>query len=130
MSKIVKKIKEVGSYSESLKLDVLSYRRKGGVSLMNASRFYGIPESTIRSWEKSSEVSPSSQKRGLYMNDEDPKIRELESALSDAHLKIKLYEKMLELAQEDYGIEVKKNSVTGQYGLIKKNTGSKGPVKR
>ena len=76
MNKLEKKRREVGSYSESFKFEVLSYRKGEGVSLMDASRFYDIPESTIRSWERAEENSLNDLKCGIFMKDDSQKIRE------------------------------------------------------
>lgn len=121
-------------YSESLKLEVLGELWKGETGLSILSAKYDIPVSTIATWSRirgeSSRESVNTLKGRVYMGEEDPKIRDLESALAESLLRNKLYEKMFEYAKEDYGIELKKNAVTGQYSLIKKNTVSLGSVKR
>lgn len=121
-------------YSESLKLEVLGELSKGDVSLSTLGAKYSIPVSTIATWSRvrgeSSRESLTAVKGRVYMGEEDLKIRELESALAESLLKNKLYEKMFEYAKEDYGIELKKNAVTGQYSLVKKNTALPPPVKR
>jgi len=121
-------------YSESLKLEVLEVLSKGDISLTELSHKYSIPISTIATWSRAnksvSQLTENTIKGRVYMGEEDPKIRELESALAESLLKNKLYEKMFEYAKEDYGIELKKNAVTGQYSLIKKNIPSLGSAKR
>ena len=121
-------------YSESLKLEVLGELSKGEVSLSTLGAKYSIPVSTIATWSRvrgeTSRESVHTIKGRVYMGEEDLKIRELESALAESLLKNKLYEKMFEYAKEDYGIELKKNAVTGQYSLIKKNVVSPLSVKR
>lgn len=134
MSEIKEKRRKLKRYSESLKLEVLTELSKEEQGLKALSLRYNIPESTIATWSRV-KTSPriesgNSIKGRVYMGEEDLKIRELESALADSLLKNKLYEKMFEYAKEDYGIELKKNAVTGQYSLIRKDTGLSGSVKR
>lgn len=129
----VKKRRKTNSYGESLKLEVLRELSLGGFTFKELSNKYGIPSSTISTWSRTvrNDVKEptTSIKERVYMGEEDQKIRDLESALADSLLKNKLYEKMFEYAKEDYGIEIKKNTATGQYSLTRKNTGSGGSVK-
>ena len=115
--------RETRRYSEALKMEVVSELEEGRQLLSEASRHYGIPKTTIRDWRKRYGRSRNGNvinkpMVNIGMKDQSDKIRELESALADAHLKIKLYDKMFELAKED-GIEVKKNTVTGQLEVLR-----------
>lgn len=54
------------------------------------------------------------------MKDEKEKIQELQQALSDAHLKLRLYEKMFELAGAELQTDIKKNFYTEASERLKK----------
>jgi transposase-like protein len=126
MSEDRKKSVKLSSYSESMKLEVLGKLSSGEHRLSDLAARYGIPVSTISTWNrkglKRSKDQSTIVKGRVYMGEEDQKIRDLESALAESLLKNKLYEKMFEYAKEDYGIELKKNAANGQYSLVKHNT--------
>lgn len=120
------------AYSEALKLHVVSEIENGKQSLAEACRRYGIPVTTARDWL---DLHGKRQRRvrviEVTMKDQEDKIKELKSALSDAHLKIRIYEKMFELAEKECGIGIKKNTATGQLELVrtKKVVRSQGAAK-
>lgn len=133
MSENRKRLVKLASYSESLKLEVLGKLSSGELCLSDLAAKYGIPVSTISTWNRRglnrSKEQSNIVKGRVYMGEEDQKVRDLESALAESLLKNKLYEKMFEYAKEDYGIELKKNTATGQYSLIRHNTVSPKSVK-
>jgi transposase-like protein len=115
-----KRIKIVKSYSESLKLKAVSEIESGELSQAEASRHYGCTKGAIYSWmQKYSKLDRRTKLVRVSMKSEADKIKELESSLSRAHLKLELYEAMMELAKKDHGLEIKKNTSTQEYELLK-----------
>jgi transposase len=110
MKKVTEKTRRV--YSAPLKLHVVSEIENGSLSLSEASRRYSIPITTIQQW-LSVHGKKISRLRVIEvtMKDQDDKIRELQKALSDAHLKLRIYEKMIEFAQDEEGLEIKKKAL-------------------
>lgn len=108
----------IKKYSEALKLKVVSDIEGGKLIMSEAARGYSIPTTTISNWlDKYGTRRKKTKIVSIIMKDEKDKIRELESALSKAHLKLELYDLMFKFAEEDYGLEIKKNAETGQYEL-------------
>lgn len=117
----MRKLIERRVYSESIKRQIANEVEKGLLSIGGACRHYNVPQTTVRSWVEKYCVSRDKIKTiEVVMKDQEDQIKELKSALADAYLKMKIYDKMLELAGEDYGFEVKKNTSTGQLELVKK----------
>ena len=92
-------------------------------SVKEAKRKYNIgSNSAILYWMRQfSGVENPRESRLLFMTDkktikndkltkEEKKIKELEEALRKEKNRVLLYEAMLEIAEEDYGIEIRKKS--------------------
>ena len=121
-----KDVETIRCYSEALKLKVVEEIETGGQSLCEAGRRYSIPPSTISVWlKKYGRVRRHRQVVEITMKDQADKIKELQAALAEAHLKARIYEKALDLASEEHGFEVKKNSSTGQLDLLRKGSKEK-----
>lgn len=116
------------TYEVSFKKKMVEEIRQRGRSLNDISYRYRIPPSTIRSWVlkyDGVESRKTIDKMENVMKDQETKVKELQAALSDAHLRLMVYEKMIEIAKEEYGVEFKKNSNTGEYEVVKEHKKSK-----
>ncbi|MCB0717554.1 MAG: transposase [Bacteroidetes bacterium] len=124
-------------YSSAFKLKVIGQIERGELTMEAARRIYDIGGgSTVRGWLKAygrSDLLP--QQVRVQMKDENDKlkaqadrIRELEHALSESRLEVLALRSTLEVWEEDYGVDIKKKSVTkaSLAALQKKlDTGSK-----
>ena len=118
--KEAKVVKIVRTYSESLKLKAVKEIESGVMNQSEAARYYGCTKGAVNFWmRKYSNKLQQTKVIRVGMKSESDKIRELESALAKAHMKLDVYEKMMELAKENDGIEVKKNTSTGEYEVYK-----------
>lgn len=96
-------------YSESFREQVVSEVESGRMSCAEASREYGISKSLMKNWlNEYGKFRPQRSIVEVVMKSEKEKISELEKALSEAHLKLRLYDKMLELAGKKYKTDLKK----------------------
>ncbi len=129
---MMKQAGEYFSYSESFKLKLVLEIGELGLRQQEVCRKYGVASSTLRGWLK--KYSPSYRNKELavkrhygghiMMKDEkDKRIEELESRLSDALVKMEVYERMMELAKEKYQIDLKKNYSTIALNLLKGDQG-------
>lgn len=84
---------------------------RGGVSLRELSREHGIKYQTLHRWVKDHESGKEGEdKRRREVIDKMPKdVRELQRELYEARLKAKLFETMVDLAEKDLGIPIRKN---------------------
>ena len=106
-------------YSTAFKLKVISEIESGELSIEQARKIYNIGgSSTITKWIKKFGRNHLLGKIvRIEMRDEIDQLKklqkekaELESALAKAHLKILSLETIIESAEEDLGIELKKST--------------------
>ena len=107
------------TYSSAFKRMIISEIERGEISIESARELYGIGgKTTIQKWmkqfgkeEKISKVVKIQMKNEL---DELKKLKkekkELESALAKSQVEIYALEALVEIAKEDYGIDLKKKS--------------------
>jgi transposase-like protein len=105
-------------YSEAFKLQVVEEIEKGKYTIGEAKKIYNIGGmTTIQRWiKKMGKKQLLSKKVKIETPDELSRIKELErenkklkEALLDQTIKALGYEKMIELAEKDFGIKIKKN---------------------
>lgn len=110
-------------YSTAFKLKVISEIESGQLSIEQARKIYNIGgSSTITKWiQKFGKNHLLGRIVRIEMPDEIDQLKrlqkekaELESALAKAHLKILSLESIIESAEEDLGIELKKSTVKKQ----------------
>ena len=105
-------------FSEELKRHVVSEIENGRLRCVDAAREYRISKSVLKNWLCDyGRFRPKRSVVEVVMKSEKDKIAELEQALSEAHLKIRLYDKILEQAGMKYKTDLKKTfgiQVSGQ----------------
>lgn len=102
--------KEIRRYSVELKKKVVEEVESGKLTQAEACRRYGLRKGAV--WDFLKEYGKVGSGRRIVevvMSDQKDKIDELKQALADAHLKLRLYDKMLELAGKEYKVDLKKN---------------------
>jgi len=96
-------------YSEEVKRYVVERLESGEVSRADLSREYGITKASLSYWlEEYGKFQPRKSIVEVVMKSEKEKIAELEKALSEAHLKIRLYDEIIKLADKEYKTDLKK----------------------
>jgi transposase-like protein len=117
-------------YSESLKQHVVNAIESAELSQSEAAREYGCTKGCINHWmSKYGKNYKRTRVVRIAMKDEKERIRELESALARAHMKLEVYEKMVEFACEEEKLEIKKNTSTGELRLVRKGVNLKDSAK-
>ena len=105
-------------YSLSFKQKVIEEIESGKLTKAGARRLYGIgSETSIQKWIKQlGKLHLLNKIVRIELKDEVSKLkqlekekRELESALAKAHLKLVAYESLIEVAEKELGIDLKKN---------------------
>mgnify|MGYP001190388216 CR=1 FL=1 len=100
---------EIKRFSEALKKRIIEEIERGSVSLAEASSLYGCSKAVIKHWlSEYGKYRPQRSIVEVTMKDEKEKIEELQKALAEAHLKIRIYDKMFEQANKQYKIDLKK----------------------
>lgn len=107
--------------SDELKRRIVEQIESGDIGQCEAARLYQISRGAIQKWLRLYGRLPHTREViEVVMKDEKEKLAELQEALADAHLKLRLYEKMMELAGKEYKTDLKKNFSTQASELLKK----------
>jgi transposase-like protein len=107
-------------FSEEFKRSLVHEFEGGKFSVRQLSRLHKISNQAIYKWiykfsttnEKGFRIVEKTQSSTQKMNDLERKIADLERALGQKQIKIDYLEKMIELANEELNIDIKKNSNT------------------
>lgn len=132
MIKSGKRLKSRKIYSEDFKLKIVKFYETGEHSVCELEKIYDISNPTIYKWiykyskynKKSVKVVEFKNSEMSKINEMQARIAELEQALGQKQMNIDYLEKMIELAKQEYDIDIKKNSNTPQSGgfkITKKN---------
>jgi len=112
------KQRETIRYSQAFRQKVVQEIEEGKLNIYGARKIYGIKGAgTIQKWiKKFGKLHLLNKVIRIEMKDEVSKIKqlekekkELESALAQAHLNLLAYESLIEVAEEELGIDIKKN---------------------
>ena len=120
---------ESQQYSEEFKWKVVQEVLSGEISQAEAKRKYNIKSnSAILYWTRQfSGIKNYRTSREVYLPEQDKivetpkdrKIRELEDSLEKEKNRALLYEKMIEVAEEEYGLSIRKKSGAKQLEKLK-----------
>ena len=120
-------MKEQNYYSKAFKLRVIEEVLRGEITKEEACRKYSLKgKSAVLSWMRKFGMSQYSyvpnqlldmkKKENLDSEQMKKRIKELERALEDAKLKDEGYSRMLDIAEKEYKIRIRKKSSTKQSG--------------
>ena len=118
MLKTGKRISRKRKFSEDLKLKIVKEYESGAFSVVEMTKVYDISYQTIYNWiykyskynKKSIQVVEMKDSQAHKMKQMEARIKELEQAVGQKQMNIDYLEKMIELAKENYDIDIKKNS--------------------
>lgn len=111
-------------FSEDFKRRKVSEIDRNLVSIAEICREYQVSNVAVYKWiEKYSRMRKKKERMVVESKSDTRKllqfkehIKELEQLIGQKQIKIDFLEKMIELAQEEYGIDIKKKVSTKQYG--------------
>ena len=135
-AKVKLSLKPKRIFSDKLKQKIVRDIEQGKVNVLGASREYAVSERAVYTWLKkfSAYLHPSTT-LVIQMDSEhyksrelEKKIAELEAALGRKQMEVEYLNKLLEIAGNDLGIDLKKNiNIPASDGTGKKR-GKKGSV--
>jgi transposase-like protein len=97
-------------YSEELKQRIVEEIEGGGLSIREAARDTRAGVGQVQKWlEEYGRYRPKRDVVEVVMKSEKDKIAELEKALAEAHLKIRVYDQLITEANKCYKTDIKKN---------------------
>ena len=132
MLKTRKRIQGRRRFSEDFKLSVVSFYESGQRTVLEISREFDLTETTIYNWiykyskynKKSLQVVEMKDSQQHKIKALESKVKELEQIVGRKQINIDYLEKMIELANEHFEIDIKKNCDTLHSGGSK-NTKTK-----
>jgi transposase-like protein len=97
------------SYSPELKRAIVEELESGQISLREAAARGHTGVSQVQLWLKEyGRYQPKRDIVEVVMKSEEERIAALEKALAEAHLKLLVHEKIIELASKKYKVDLKK----------------------
>ncbi len=124
---MIKSGKRLGArkiYSENFRLRIVKLYESGKHSVYELEKIYDISNPTIYNWiykyskynKKSVKVVEFKDSQMNKINEMQARIADLEQALGQKQMNIDYLEKIIELAKQEYDIDIKKNSNTPHSG--------------
>jgi transposase-like protein len=96
---------------EKSKKEVVEEYLRGGISLRELGRRHGIRHQTLYRWVKAYQSGQQNESRRPEAIREMPKeVGRLQRELYEARLEAKLYRTMVEVAEKEFGIKIRKKS--------------------
>lgn len=128
MIKTGKRIKNRVRFTEEFKRKIVEDFEKGIMSVCQMERHYGISNQAIYSWiykystynEKNIRIVEMKDSHSNKVKELEQKVKELEQAVGQKQINIDYLEKMIELAKDQYDIDIKKNFNTPRSGGSKR----------
>ena len=120
MEKRVKKVMVRRTFSEEFKRTTVKDYESGKHTALEISRLFNISESCIYSWIYKYSVYNKKKIRVVEMSESTTKkVKELQQKIKELE-QIDYLEKMIDLAKEELGVTIKKNSNTRQSNISAK----------
>ncbi len=124
MLKTGKRIRVKRHFSEDFKLKIVKEYESGEHSILEIRKIYDITQGVIYNWnykysrynKKSIKVVEMKDSQVNKIKQLEARVKELERAVGQKQMNIDFLEKMIELADEHFDIDIKKNSNTLQSG--------------
>ena len=132
-----KRLRQVKRFSESIKKQIVKDIEQGKCSVIEASEELQVHHQTVYNWLykyssylKKNRVLVVEEKSEAYRSRElEKRILELEAALGRKQMEIDLLNKIIELANQEYKTDLKKNSskmpLNGSGSTGGENTGTR-----
>ena len=122
-----KKIRKVRSYSIDFKRSIVTMYEKGEYSALQIEKLYGVGRTQVYNWiykystlnEKGVRIVEMKDSNQNKVKELQNRLKELEQIIRQKQIAIDYLEKMIEIAKEDFDIDIKKNY------SFRQSTGSK-----
>ncbi len=120
MKKTGKKLRPRKVYSEAFRKARVKEYESGEFSVLEICNLYDLPNGSVYNWihkystynKKGYKIVEMSSSSTQKLKDKDARIAELERLLGQKQIKIDYLEELIELAEEQYDVQFKKNSNT------------------
>jgi transposase len=122
MKTTITKIRKKRVYSEEFKQAVVKEFESGRSSVLQLEKLYKVSHKLIYNWifkystfnDKSARIIEMKDSSTKQIKELEKRVKELERAVGLKQLQIDYLEKMIDIAKEELGVDIKKNSDTPQ----------------
>lgn len=116
----LKLINKTRRFSEEFKKALVADFEKGSLSVRQLSRLHSVHFQSLYKWiykfstfnEKGYRIVEMKDSTSTKLKEQEQRIKELECAVGQKQLKIDYLEKLIDVAGEELGVDLKKNSDT------------------
>ena len=116
------KIQKQRRFSEEFKREIVKDFEKGKFTVKDLGKLYQVKDGVIYRWiykysnfnHKSIQIVEMKESSTQKLKELEKKIKELERAVGQKQLRIDYLEKMIDIAKDELGVDIKKNSNTPQ----------------
>lgn len=124
MIKTGKRINPRRNFSEEFKRKLVEEFESGQRSVLQLERNYGVSNRLVYNWiykyssynEKNFRIVEIKDSQTFRLKELEEKVKDLERSVGQKQIMIDYLEKMIDLANETYSIDIKKNSNTPHSG--------------
>lgn len=132
MDKKIRLLRSPRKFSEDFKRKLVKEFEQGTMSVYQMSKLYSIATTQIYDWiykfsifnEKGSRIVEMKDSQTTKLKELEQRVKELEQNVGQKQIKIEFLEKMIDLAKQEFNIDIKKNFATPQ------SNGSKKTIKK
>ena len=118
----VRKIRKNRSYSEEFKRELVNTFESGKLSVYQLEKMYGVSNVSIYKWiykfsifsEKGFRIVEMKTSVSKKLKELEEKNKELERIIGKKQIKIDYLETMIDVAKEEFDVDIKKNFITKQ----------------
>ena len=118
----LKKIRKRRSYTDEFKKELVNAFESGKFSVTQLEKLYGIRSTVIYRWiykfsifnEKGIRVVEMKKSSSLKLKELAQKVKDLERIVGQKQIKIDYLEKMIDIAKDEFDIDIKKKHNTSQ----------------
>ena len=124
----IRKIRKRRSYTDEFKKELVNGFESGEFSVSQLEKLYGISSTVIYRWiykfsifnEKGIRVVEMKQSSSLKLKELSQKVKDLERIVGQKQIKIDYLEKMIDIAKDEFDIDIKKkHNIPQSVGLKK-----------
>jgi transposase-like protein len=132
MDKKIRLLRSPRKFTEDFKRKLVKEFEQGTMSVYQMSKLYSIATTQIYDWiykfsifnEKGSRIVEMKDSQTTKLKELEQRVKELEQNIGQKQIKIEFLEKMIDLAKQEFNIDIKKNFATPQ------SNGSKKTIKK
>jgi len=118
----LKRLQKQRRYTEEFKKEIVSLFEDGSYSVLQLEKLYGVNNATVYKWiykfstfnEKGIRIVEMKQSSSIKLKELVQKVKDLERIVGQKQIKIDYLEKMIDVAKDEFDIDIKKKHNTSQ----------------